>query len=144
MTKTAKIVVGVDGSETSLRALRWALAEAELRHATVDVIHSWHVNYYGDMTGAMPYPEEVFASAARDTLDRALTAVADEAKTVVVTGHLELGNAASTLIMAAETADLVVLGRRGHGGFLSLVMGSVATQVSSHASCPVVIVAPSA
>jgi nucleotide-binding universal stress UspA family protein len=144
MNITGKIVVGVDGSESSLQALRWALAEAELRKAAVDVIHCWHVNYYGDMSGTIAYPEEVFASAARDVLDAALKAVSDEAKTVTVTGHLQLGSAAAAMILAGEAADLLVVGRRGHGGFLSLVMGSVATQVSSHATCPVVIVAPPA
>jgi nucleotide-binding universal stress UspA family protein len=140
--RDGRIVVGVDGSDSSLEALRWALTEAELRNAAVDVIHSWHVVYYGDMAGGLPYPEEVFASAARDVLDKALTAVAEEAKTVKVTGRLEQGSAVPTLLLAAESADLVVVGRRGHGGFLSLVMGSVATQVSSHAKCPVVVVAP--
>jgi nucleotide-binding universal stress UspA family protein len=142
MNRTGKIVVGVDGSESSMQALRWALAEAQLRSAAVDVIHCWHVTYYGDMSGTMPYPEDVFASAARDVLDGALKAVANEAKTVTVMGHLKLGAAAPAMILAGESADLLVVGRRGHGGFLSLVMGSVATQVSSHAACPVVIVAP--
>ena len=56
MIEDRTILVGVDGSEGSLQALRWALGEARLRNDAVDVIHSWHVPYYSDVTGMSPSP----------------------------------------------------------------------------------------
>lgn len=142
MTRDMKtIVVGVDGSEGSLQALRWALDEARLRGDSVEVVHSWHVAYYGDATGMVPYPGEVMKESADAVLADVLAAVASDAAGITMTGRIELGSAANTLIAASEQADLVVVGRRGHGGFMTLIIGSVAQQVAAHAHSPVVIVA---
>lgn len=140
MSDGKRILVGVDGSDGSLRAVRWALAEARRRGDSVEVLHCWHVPYYGDMSGMAPYPIDVMDESAKAVLAQVLAAVADEAKGVEITGRTESGNAATALIEASAGADLLVVGRRGHGGFLTLVMGSVAQQVASHAHCPVVIV----
>ncbi|MEI7547819.1 MAG: universal stress protein, partial [Actinomycetota bacterium] len=67
---------------------------------------------------------------------------AAEAAGITVTTRIEQGAGASPIIEASRNADLVVIGRRGHGGFLTLVMGSVAQQVAAHAHCPVVVVGP--
>ena len=56
MVEARMIVVGVDGTEGSLHALRWALGEARLRNEAVEVIHSWHVPYYTDVTGMAADP----------------------------------------------------------------------------------------
>ena len=135
-----KILVGIDGSEGSLQALRWALAEARRRHDAVQVLHCWHVPYYGDMTGMMAYPGTILQEAGATVLAEALAAVHDEAQGVSVTTRVEQGSAAQVLIEASKNADLIVVGRRGHGGFVGLLIGSVAAQVAGHASCPVVIV----
>jgi nucleotide-binding universal stress UspA family protein len=74
-------------------------------------------------------------------LAEVMAAVADDVGGVKVTSRCVVGPAAATLIDASQHADLLVVGRRGHGGFVSLVMGSVAQQVAAHAHCPVVIVA---
>jgi nucleotide-binding universal stress UspA family protein len=137
-----KIVVGVDGSEGSRRALRWAVDEARLRSASVEVIHSWHVPYYPDVTGSIGSPVGALAASAEELLTGMLTDVASEAADIKVTSRTEVAQGAAALIEASKTADLLVVGRRGHGGFVSLVMGSVAAQVSSHAECVVVIVGP--
>jgi len=135
-----RIVVGVDGSEGSLRALRYAIVEARLRGATLEVIHGWHVPYYGDFTGVMPYPGEELASAAETVLHDMLSCVEDEAQGVTITARAVESPPAFALTEAGKDADLIVVGRRGHGGFLGLLLGSVAQQVASHATCPVVLV----
>jgi len=135
-----RIVVGVDGSEGSQRALRWAIAEARLRHASVDAVHAWHAPYLL----ATPYapapsidPSE-FEGEARAILERAVeTEVADG---VPVHRVLVCGPAAPTLLDHAKDADLLVVGSRGRGGFAGLLLGSVSQQVVAHAECPVVVI----
>jgi nucleotide-binding universal stress UspA family protein len=142
MSEFGRIVVGVDGSEGSIRALRWALGEARLRGAAVDVIHSWHVPYYPDISGTVGAPIGALADGARELLANVVAAVAEEAAGIDLTSHVDEAPGAMALIEASKQADLLVVGRRGHGGFISLVMGSVATEVSSHSECVVVIVGP--
>ncbi|MDO8365014.1 MAG: universal stress protein [Actinomycetota bacterium] len=136
------IIVGVDGSEGSVHALRWALAEARLRGDAVEVLHSWHMPYIADASGMMPYPGTDLQDCGEAIVAETLAKAAGAAEGVQVTTRVHQGSAATALIEASQTADLVVLGRRGHGGFLSLVMGSVASQVAGHAHCPVVVVSP--
>ena len=106
----------------------------------MEVIHSWHVPNYGDVTGMVPYPGDVLEQAAAEVMAGVLAAVADDAAGVTVTSRIEQGLAAPTLIEASRDADMLVVGRRGHGGFLGLVMGSVAQSVAGHAHCPVTVV----
>ena len=140
MADAGVIVVGIDGSDTSLEALRWAITEARRRGDRVEVLHCWHIPYYGDVSGMMPVPGNVMEEASQAILADALAAVAADADGVAISGRAVQGAAAHTLIEASATADLVVVGRRGHGGFVGLLMGSVATQVAGHAACPVVVV----
>lgn len=136
-----RIVVGVDGSEASMKALRWALDEARLRNAEVDVLQSWH---YPTMTYAPGFvPPPTFAR--QDLIDEAtedLRAACSAVGTDGVTVHpmVAEGPAARWLIERAEGADLLVVGSRGRGGFSGLVLGSVSQQCAQHAPCPVVIV----
>ena len=137
----ARIVVGVDGSEPAARALRWALAEARLRGSSVRVVHAWEYPYVGGGLAGIPIPggmTEGIAEGAAHTLDRA---VADQSTDGVdVERTLVRGPAVQALLDAAEGADLLVVGSRGHGGFAGLLLGSVSQQCAHHASCPVVIV----
>ncbi len=139
-TKVPRIVVGIDGSATSLGALRFAIGEARRRGGTVDAVHGWTVPYYGDFTGVMPYPGEQMASAAEQLMTDALANIEGEKGDVVVTGRVVEGAPAFAITEASKGADLVVVGRRGHGGFIGLLLGSVAQQVAYHADCPVVLV----
>ncbi len=136
-----KIVVGVDGSESSVTALRWSLGEARLRNAEVEVIHSWSLTPMVDPMGFAAYvPVEELSAAAKSVVEKVMESVAEfVGKTKVIT-KISRGPAASTLLEAAKDADLLVVGRRGHGGFMGLLLGSVAEQVAHHAPCPVVIV----
>ncbi len=136
-----QIVVGVDGSDNSAQALRWALAEARLRADAVELVHCWQVSTYGDMSGMGAYPGDLLQKSAEEVVDRLLADVAGESGGVTITSRVVVGSPAHVLVEASGVADLLVVGRRGHGGFLSLVMGSVAQQVTAHAHCPVVVVA---
>lgn len=139
------IVVGVDGSEPANTALRWALTEGRLRHATVDAVHAWEVPVvFGPVAGSYPYDTETIEASARELLDRtvddALAALGRPE--VTVTRTLTVGGAAANIIDAAEGADLIVIGRRGLGGFKRLLLGSVSESVAHHAPCPLVVIPP--
>jgi nucleotide-binding universal stress UspA family protein len=134
-----QIVVGVDGSENSQRALEWAIAEARMRGDSLCVLHAWHQVYAsGYPLTPVAYDPEIYEKAANELMATMLDAV-DTTGLTVETKIVQSG-AATALLAAGHEADLLVVGARGMGGFLGLVLGSVATQVSSHAPCPVVVV----
>ena len=140
----AGIVVGVDGSGHSRKALEWAAAEAATHGAalTVLVVHQAVRDVYGRVSH---YEEdadltEQAKEAARVETEQVLSGLDDKPASVTVTGAH--GLPVEVLIEASKDADLLVLGRRGAGGFARLMMGSVSDQVSRHAHCPVLIVPP--
>lgn len=134
-----RIVVGVDGSEGSAKALAWAIAEAKLRDARVEAVAAWEPPYLE----GYPYiasrvdPSELEVGA-KAVVEEAVAAV--DAAGVRVDCVTRCGAAASVLVEAARDASLVVVGSRGRGGFAGLLLGSVSQQVANHAPCPVVIV----
>ena len=138
----AEIVVGVDGSEHSVDALRWAAAEARLRGDTLKVVASFATPIMS--TGyevAAPDPSDL-AAASNTMLGAAIDTIREEGGLDgidIVTEALE-GHAGEQLIRLSEDADLLVVGARGHGGFMGLLMGSVTTYVVNHSLCPVVMV----
>ncbi len=132
------IVVGVDGSEASHAALRWALREARLRGLPLLALHAWVCPSLG--LGRRPPGYEGFREAAGELLDEALAACAGAARGVEVERVVVEGAPAEELLAAAEDAELLVLGSRGLGGFAGLLLGSVSQQCAHHARCPVVIV----
>ncbi len=139
-----RIVVGVDGSDGSVEALRWALREARLRGDSVEAIHSWHYPYaaYTEITGmaAGVVDRAELEKLGQEVLQETVDRVADEASGVEVTPVLVQGGAAAALLEAAVGADLLVVGTRGHGGFTGLLLGSVSQHAVHHAPCPVVVV----
>lgn len=145
------IVVGVDGSPGSLAALRFALAEARLRDATVVAVHAWVfplvegpepflLELPGPQVDTLAQVTAAVALQSEERLGRALQEVAREAEGVEVERRVTEGNAAAVLIEASKDAELLVVGSRGLGGFSRLLLGSVSRQCVSHASCPVVVV----
>jgi nucleotide-binding universal stress UspA family protein len=135
-----RIVVGVDGSESSERALVFALDEGRLRDWEVEVVHAWFFPAMAYFPYA-PTPrlcEADIEAAGAEVLDRAL-ALANTAG-ARVTRRLVMGGSAPTLLEAAASADLLVLGTRGHGGFAGLLLGSTSQHCAHHPPCPVVIV----
>jgi len=143
------IVVGVDGSEASHEALRFAVAEARLRDARVVAVHVWTFippTPIGD-PGMMPMPAgdypgqlEAERAAAEAELEGALAAAFPEGTPGEVEARLAEGDAAEALVDEAEGAELLVVGSRGRSGIASVLLGSVSRHVVSHAPCPVVVV----
>ena len=137
-----RIVVGVDGSETSRAALDWAIAEAHLHGVPVKAVYAWHDPYTGS---ALPFSPGLvdptsYEAVARRILDAAMAGV-DEAELAPPAQRVVVrGSAAQALVEAAEPDDLLVVGSRGRGGFAGLLLGSVSQQVAHHSPCPVVIV----
>ena len=135
------IVVGVDGSAGAQEALRFAASEAKLRGDRLRAVIVWHVPTmaYGGGFGPAVSPTE-FEDNARATLEAALAAVGDEVAGLEVEQAVRTGQPALVLVEEAQDADLLVVGSRGHGGFVGLLLGSVSQQCAHHASCPVVVV----
>jgi nucleotide-binding universal stress UspA family protein len=134
-----RVVVGVDGSQPSHDALRWAVRYAGLVGATVDAVAVWELpGLYGWAGPAVDV--DVDEEEARRTLTQELTDVLGADAAGSVRTRLVRGNAADVLLRAAEGAEVLVVGSRGRGGFARALLGSVSQHVSQHAGCPVVIV----
>jgi nucleotide-binding universal stress UspA family protein len=139
----ARVVVGIDGSDTAERALEWALQEGRLHDATVEVVHAWAFPYgAGERFAAVAFDSTPLEDAARRTLDAAVESADTTGLPAPVMRTLTIGSAAASILQAAEGADLVVVGSRGLGGFKGLVLGSVSYHIVHHATCPVVVLPP--
>ena len=137
-----RVVVGVDGSDGSRIAAGWAVTEARLRGAALQAVHAWEVPMiYGPVGIGFPYDTSGLESAARELLDEVVDgALADaDGAAVDVERIVSAGGPASSILETAAGADLVVIGRRGLGGFQRLLLGSVSEHVARHAPCPVVV-----
>jgi nucleotide-binding universal stress UspA family protein len=140
-----KIVVGVDGSEASAAALRWAWDEAARAHADLEVVSAWTYPLGSEpfVLGGSSIVDQAVADAT-ETVHRMVTEVRDAhpGSGVAVYEVPLSGPPAAALLRRAETADLLVVGSRGRGGFRTLLLGSVSQQCATHAPCPVVVVRP--
>jgi nucleotide-binding universal stress UspA family protein len=135
------IVVGVDGSQASLNALRWAAAAARRRQVPLVAVHAWApvmpaytgfaAGYYG---GVDP---EVMVKGARALLDDAVARTLGDS--AAVRQRVVDGGAGAALVAASADAQLLVVASRGHGGFATLLLGSTAHQCVQHSRCPVVV-----
>ncbi|MEZ5170354.1 MAG: universal stress protein [Acidimicrobiia bacterium] len=134
-----KIVVGVDGSDESRRALEWAASEARNHAGRLIVITAWETPVLVDGSGFWEGAEH--SEEFRIDAEKVATSMAQD-----VCDGLEHdtraveGPAARVLVDEASDADMLVVGSRGRGGFSSLLLGSVSSQCAHHARCPVVIV----
>jgi nucleotide-binding universal stress UspA family protein len=139
------IVVGVDGSEGSLSALRFAIEEARIRGAEVKAVNAWHVPpaVYGGGWAPAGVDFDEFRKLAEAALDKTLEDVGARESGVSVTAILREGQPADVLCAEAPNRDdLLVVGSRGLGGFRGLLLGSVSQQAVHHSACPVVVVPP--
>jgi nucleotide-binding universal stress UspA family protein len=135
-----RIVVGVDGSEPSKRALRWAIEQAELIGATVEAVGVWeHRSSYAWGAVAVVDAAEV-ADVCERTVIEMVTEVSGEAPSVHLVSYVMRGNPAHELVQQAKGADLLVVGSRGHNGLVGALLGSVSQYCVHHAECPVVVV----
>lgn len=141
-TDRPTIVVGIDGSKGSAAALHWALAEARLRSAEVHAVYAWTYPYAAgvDVVGYVVGADE-YQAMHRSAMDNALReGVPDDAERSAIRQFVVCDSPGSALIKAGEHAVMTVVGARGHGGFLGLILGSVSTQVVNHAVNTVVVV----
>jgi len=138
-TQTQPVVVGVDGSEASKDALRWAVRQAVLVGAEVHAIYAWRVpnTFYGG--GVPSVLERDLSHDSQTELDEIITEVVGERPAHLVAKAVE-GHAAPTLVDASEYAQLLVVGSRGRGAFAGMLLGSISDYCVSHAACPVVVV----
>lgn len=132
------IIVGVDGSDSSVEALRRALWLAESLGAQVTALGCW--DYPSAFIVPYPLGNLDFKGAAQETLDAAVESAFGPERPQGFKAKLVHGGARSILIEASSDATLLVLGRRGLGGFRGLLMGSVSSACIAHAHCPVLIV----
>ena len=138
------ILVGVDGSAHSQHALEWAVNEAATRHAPLTVL-AVNQAVAGYWTSPVAYPGDLgltkrALAMAQEETNSALENVDEGARPPSVTVRAVTGLPAEELIAAAAGADMIVVGSRGAGGFKRLLLGSVSTQVTHHARCPVVVI----
>jgi len=138
VAETGRVVVGIDGSHSSLEALRWAGRQAELTHSTLHVIMTWDWPLtYG---WAMPFPAGYDPEKdVRKVLDVAVADLRATFSSLDITAKVMHGHPAPLLVEASKGADLLVVGSRGHAEFTGMLIGSVSEFCATNAHCPVLV-----
>jgi nucleotide-binding universal stress UspA family protein len=133
-----QIVVGVDGSSHSRRALEWAIEEAQLKDAEVTAVFAWQFPLIG-VPGA--FERDELEAQAKQFLTTEVAATQPPPELTIST-LVAQGDPSASLLAACENtqADLLVIGARGREGFIGLLLGSVGQECAVHAPCPVLIV----
>jgi nucleotide-binding universal stress UspA family protein len=134
-----RVVVGMDGSESALLAARWGAKEAALRGRGLTLAHAILPTAATGVFGVGVPPRLDLIDETRANAIVELTRLAGELDCIDIRVHVEVGTPSGLLLHASDTAELIVLGSRGRGGFANLLLGSVGAQVASHANCPVVV-----
>jgi nucleotide-binding universal stress UspA family protein len=159
------VVVGIDGSEGSSKALAWAAQEARMRRAILRVVHAWRLPRLGnaasleeglpaERAGLTVRDEKVYEDFRSEVASMSsgepgeaealvasqISAVLGPSPDIALERSVKEGRASRVILEAAEDADLVVVGSRGREGFVGLLLGSVSSQVAHHSRCPVTIV----
>jgi nucleotide-binding universal stress UspA family protein len=139
------LVVGVDGSESSRRALEWALEESRLRKLELTAIGVVQIHLVALSVPGYPYADERYIDDLLADTQKLVANQVDQVgpgPEVKVTSRAVLGSPAEVLVDASAQAEMLVVGSRGRGGFSGLLLGSVSQQCVSHARCPVVVMRP--
>jgi len=142
MSTWKTIVVGVDGSPGSRKALTWAAAEATDHGADLIVVNVWE-HTLAPPAGSVSVSERYTPEPSQRTAEDLVELIKEELgehPPVLVQPQVKQGSAAKVLIEQSAGADLLVVGTRGHGGFRGLVLGSVSQHVAAYAPCPVTVV----
>ncbi|MCY7343606.1 MAG: universal stress protein [Pseudonocardia sp.] len=136
------VVVGVDGSESALRATRWGAAEAGRRQVPLRLIiaFGWPADHHHGHPGRGRRYREVLLDRARAHLAEAAVVAGNEVPGLAIEQQLVVGSAIPVLGEEAHRAHLIVIGDRGMGRVEGLLVGSVAVALAAHAACPVVVV----
>jgi nucleotide-binding universal stress UspA family protein len=135
-----RIVVGVDGSDSSEQALRWAAYIAARSNAHVEAIITWPAMSDWSASWAPVDASWDPVGGAEQALENTLVNVFGEAVPPSLVRSVRQGGAAKVLLEASTGARMLVVGSRGHGGFTGLLLGSVSTACVEHATCPVLVV----
>lgn len=136
------VVAGVDGSKSSAQAIDFAFDQADALRAQVVAIHAWTSPFltYADGASMLQFDEEKVREESRLLVAESVAGAAADHPDVRWTTELVSGSAAQALVRRSESADLIVVGSRGRGGFTGLLLGSVSQSVLHHAHCPIAIV----
>ena len=136
---TKRVVVGVDGSPDSVRALKWGADYAKAQGAELLAVSVFEVPVvFGGPYALSGIPEpDKLEEEARTSLSEAVREALGEG--AEVTERVEQGHPARVLVNASRAAQLVVVGSRGRGGFVGLMLGSVSQYCVTHARCPVLV-----
>jgi nucleotide-binding universal stress UspA family protein len=138
-----RVVVGIDGSPASARALRWGAEEASEHEAEIYVVMAYAVPAPPVAVGLAQPPwrdQDAWRADAERLLQETLLETLGDAPGIEVRTEVVEGSPAKALIDASQRADLVVVGTRGHGGFAGMLLGSVSQHVTAHAACAVTVV----
>ncbi len=143
MEHSPKVLAGVDGSEESLGAARWAADRVARSGGTLTLVCAYAIASYSSVSldgGLAVLDDQALQDNAQRVVDAAAEALADTG--VPVTTQVEVGDPASVLAELSKECDLIVIGTRGGGGFADRLLGSVSSALPAHARCPVVVVPP--
>jgi len=135
-----RIVVGFDGSAGSQAALQWAIAEARLRGASVDLVTAYSMSYAALNPDVAHLDSESLLLRVKEMQLGAISDASGSSSGVRIEPRVVPGPASEALIQVAQDAELLVVGSRGRGRVRELLLGSVSGYVTHHAPCPVVVV----
>ena len=133
-----RIVVGLDGSQSSIAALEWAVSQAELTEAGLEVLMTWEWPTSYGMALAVPSDYDP-THESENLLDGLLGPIREAHPGVSIESMVVEGHPAPVLVEASHGADLLVVGSRGHGEFAGMLLGSVSEHCVTNAHCPVLV-----
>jgi nucleotide-binding universal stress UspA family protein len=133
-----RIVVGIDGSPASLQALEWAARQADLTDSRLEVVMTWQ--WPVSSGWGVPVPDNFDPDEdVRKALESSLDTVRARYPDLHIHPHVVGGHPAPILVEASKGADLLVVGSRGHGEFVGMLLGSVSEYCTTNAHCPVLV-----
>ena len=136
--EAGRIVVGIDGSPSSLDALSWAARQADLTGSGLEVVMTWEWPLSAGW--AMPVPDDFDPEEdVRHSLESAVAAVRAEHPGLDIDSRVVDGHPAPILVESSKGAELLVVGSRGHGEFVGMLIGSVSEYCATNAHCPVLV-----
>ncbi len=141
MSRQPQVIAGVDGSDESLQAAKWAAAQVSHGGGTLTLVCAYAIASYSSVAldgGFSLLDDRALEANAVRIVEQAAAALADFE--IPIATQVEVGDPASVLTELSREADLVVIGSKGGGGFADRLLGSVSSALPAHASCPVVVV----
>ena len=137
-TSGGRVVVGFDGSKASLDALDWAAHQADLTDARLEILAAWE--WPTSFGWAVPVPDDFDPeSEVQSTLGDAVSSVRTTHPALDIDARVVHGHPAPVLVQASKGASLLVVGSRGHGEFVGMLIGSVSEYCTTNAHCPVLV-----